>query len=340
MRTGRQFTAPITFVVRIRAYWSSRRSLSRGDGLFPARVRDSFEKVSELKDSAIEVTISGDPHEPPPEPQKQAMLVSIAGPGFGQRKSLGEEPVELGRGVRCSWVIDSDSVSRRHAVVERCGDAHQIRDLGSTNGTYVNDERIQVCVLGDGDRVQVGKSVLKYLAGGNIESAYHEEIQRLMRFDGLTGVANRSHYEDALRIALQRDRVEPSPISLLLLDLDYFKSINDRFGHVAGDAVLRQFAATVSCVVPQPWFLARLGGEEFAILCPGTSVDGARALAERIRSVVADARFEFDGQRISLTVSIGLADRAPASRDGAADLYERADERLYAAKSAGRNCVR
>lgn len=304
-----------------------------------AWVRDSFQNVSDLKDSASEVTVSGTPNEPLPRSYREAMLVSIAGPGLGQRKALGEEPVELGRGIRCSWMLDSDSVSRRHAVVEFIGGGHRIRDLGSTNGTYINEERVQVRELRDGDRVQIGKVVLKYLAGGNIESAYHEEIQRLMRFDGLTGVANRSHYEDGLRAALMRDRASATPISLLLLDLDRFKSINDRFGHMAGDAVLRQFAFVVSGQVSEPQLLARLGGEEFAVLWAGASLAEAYTLAERIRAAVARSSFEFDGESITVTVSIGAAERPAGSGEDGAKLYERADERLYAAKSAGRNRV-
>ena len=295
--------------------------------------------VPEMKDSTIEVTVSGDLNDPLPEHYREAMLVSIAGPGLGQRKALGDEPVELGRGVRCSWVLDSDSVSRRHAVVERQGDGHGIRDLGSTNGTYINDVRVQVQALRDGDRVQIGKVVLKYLAGGNIESAYHEEIQRLMRFDGLTGVANRSHYEDALRGALLKDRAEPVSISLLLLDLDHFKAVNDRYGHMAGDAVLRQFATSVSQVILEPQFFARLGGEEFGVLWCGGKLAEARQLAEGIRAAVAGTEFEFDQESIKVTVSIGVAEREAGGQEAAASLYERADERLYAAKSAGRNCV-
>lgn len=292
------------------------------------------------KDATVEVTVSGALNEALPQPSTQAMLVAISGPSLGQRVLLAEQPVEIGRGVRCTLVLDSDSVSRRHAIVEWTGDHHRIRDLGSTNGTYINEARVPSRELVDGDRIQIGKVVLKFLAGGNIESAYHEEIQRLMRYDGLTGIPNRSFYEDGLRAALLRDRGEPMAISLIVFDLDHFKAINDRYGHVAGDAVLRQLAARVSDELAKDQLVARLGGEEFVILWPGAQLIEAQELAERVRKAIAREGYAFDKASIGVTVSLGVAERAPGSKESAAAVYERADERLYMAKSAGRNCVR
>lgn len=239
----------------------------------------------------------------------------------------------------CGFQLDLDSVSRLHARVRWDGTRHFIEDLRSTNGTYVNENRVGEHPLADGDRVGIGKVLLKYLAGGNVEAAYHEEIQRLMRYDGLTGIFNRSHFDETLHNVLWRARFDGSAVSLILFDLDHFKRVNDTHGHPAGDAVLRQASAIVSQVVPPGTIFARTGGEEFAVLCPGVPAAHAWQLAEHIRRAVEASAFTAEGTRIPVTVSLGVAERAATDQTPEA-LYERADTQLYAAKSAGRNCVR
>lgn len=269
----------------------------------------------------------------------QAFLVVIAGPRLGHRVLLGEETLDIGRGVGCGFQLDLDSVSRLHARVRWDGTRHFIEDLRSTNGTYVNENRVGEHPLADGDRVGIGKVLLKYLAGGNVEAAYHEEIQRLMRYDGLTGVFNRSHFDETLHNVLWRARFDGAPVSLILFDLDHFKRVNDTHGHPAGDAVLRQAAAIVSQIIPPGTVFARTGGEEFAVLCPGVPAAHAWQLAEHIRRAVEASAFTAEGTRIPVTVSLGVAERAPTDQSPEV-LYERADTQLYAAKAAGRNCVR
>jgi len=269
----------------------------------------------------------------------QAFLVVIAGPRLNHRMLLKKETLNIGRGMGCGFQLDLDSVSRLHARVRWDGTRHFIQDLRSTNGTYVNENRVSEHPLADSDRVGIGKVLLKYLSGSNVEAAYHEEIQRLMRYDGLTGIFNRSHFDETLHNVIWRARFDGSPVSLIAFDLDHFKTINDTHGHPAGDAVLRQASAVVSQVVPPGAVFARTGGEEFAVLCPGVPAAQAWQLAEHIRRVIEASAFSAEGNRIPVTVSVGVAERAPS--DQAPDaLYERADTQLYAAKNAGRNCVR
>ncbi len=269
----------------------------------------------------------------------QAFLVVIAGPRLGHRVLLGEEQLEIGRGVSCGFQLDLDSVSRLHARVRWDGNRHLIQDLRSTNGTFVNEMRVSEQPLADGDRVGIGKVLLKYLTGTNVEAAYHEEIQRLMRYDGLTGVHNRSHFDETLHNVVWRARFDGTPVSLIVFDLDHFKRVNDTYGHPAGDAVLRQCASVVSQVVPQGAMLARTGGEEFAVLCPGMPAPHAYQLAEHVRRSVEASAFVVEGTRIPVTVSLGVAERVPTDQTPET-LYERSDTQLYAAKGAGRNCVR
>ncbi len=295
---------------------------------------------NDLYETTVEVTITRDfTRALRKSAPQQAYLVVIAGPRLGHRVVLDERPLEIGRGTQCGLQLDVDSVSRLHARVEWTGNYHKLVDLRSTNGTYVNEMRITEQELRDGDRLQIGKVLLKYISGSNVESAYHEEIQRLMRYDGLTGVHNRSHFEETLHNVIWRARMDPSPTSLILFDLDHFKQINDTYGHTAGDAVLRQVAAIVTQQVPPGQLFARVGGEEFAVLLSGVDVQGAYALAESIRRAVEASVFVFDGNRIPVTVSLGVAQRHPADQ-APEQLYERSDAQLYTAKGSGRNCVR
>ncbi len=269
----------------------------------------------------------------------QAYLVVIAGARIGQYVLVADREVDIGRGINCALQLDADSVSRQHATVRWNGTAHEVVDLKSTNGTYVNERRVTGAFLSDGDRLQVGHVILKYIAGSNVEAEYHQEVQRLVKFDGLTGAANRSHFDQVLTDAVARTRSRPAPLSLIVLDLDHFKEVNDTHGHTAGDAVLRQVAAVAQGVAEGAALFARTGGEEFAVILPNVEFAAARALAERIRAATQDAEITFENRRIPMTVSLGVAERPARSAEGAEDLFRSADERLYEAKSAGRNRV-
>lgn len=290
---------------------------------------------------ASEITVARSLH-PSVEkaPRGQAYLIVLAGARLRQYLVLGTAEVELGRGAGCAMQLDADSVSRKHARIRWTGDVHELSDLGSTNGTYVNERRVTNARLADGDRLQIGHVLIKYIAGSNVEAQYHQEVQRLVRFDGLTGVANRDQFDEALTEAIWRTRAQPAALSVLVLDLDHFKRVNDTYGHTAGDAVLRQTASVIERVVGEAGLFARTGGEEFAVLLRSVDHAGAARLAERIRERVEGTKIVFDGRRIPLTVSIGVAERPATSAEAGEDLYRRADRQLYEAKRAGRNRVR
>lgn len=271
--------------------------------------------------------------------QQQALLIVLTGARIGTRSILGEAAMDIGRGSACQLILDADSVSRRHARIEWNGREHRLIDLESTNGTFVNGSRIKDAILRDGDRIGIGKALLKYLAGGNIEAAYHEEIQRLMRFDALTGVFNKRQFEESLRLAVFSTRTRPRPISLIVFDLDHFKKINDKHGHMAGDHVLCEMAKAVKDVLYPDQVFGRVGGEEFAVLWEGSDLRTAVDQAEKIRSRIAGHRFSFEGSHLPVTVSLGVAERAGGDDEEPERLYERADEKLYQAKASGRNRV-
>jgi diguanylate cyclase (GGDEF)-like protein len=275
---------------------------------------------------------------------EQACLVLIYPPGseLGKRYELrGHDEFVIGRGADCAIQVDRDSVSRKHAKVVRAGNATdgrwQVVDLNSTNGSYVNDAQITECALRDGDLLKIGNAIFKFLIGGNIESSYHEEIYRMTIIDGLTLASNKRYFVENLEKEIPRCTRHHRPLSLLMFDIDHFKKINDQHGHLTGDFVLRELARRVRTRVRKEEVFARYGGEEFALTLPETSREQAVKVAEDIRKLVASEAFEFEGDRIPVTVSIGVATVVNEISPDA--FIKTADDNLYKAKKAGRNRV-
>ncbi|MBI2920025.1 MAG: GGDEF domain-containing protein [Planctomycetes bacterium] len=246
----------------------------------------------------------------------------------------------LGRDSDCGVVLQDADVSRRHAVVTGREGQFTIRDLKSTNGTFVNDARVGEKALGSGDRITVGKVILKFLRGNEVEKQYHETIYAMMILDGLTGVPNKRFLEDTLNREVARSQRHKRPLSVAMLDLDHFKKINDTYGHLAGDAVLREICRRLKTLVGADEVLARYGGEEFVAVLPEAGVEQAREFAERMRELAAEKPVEVDGQKIAVTISVGVAHTAGEAEMTAAELVKRADKLLYEAKAAGRNRVK
>lgn len=263
-------------------------------------------------------------------------LLVLAGPQLGTSVELGTEPLELGRDATCGIVLDSDGVSRKHARVQLIFALYFVTDLGSTNGTFVNDQRIEMTQLKDGDQIRIGDSVLKFVAN-QIEVQYSKRVLDLATTDALTGTANKQQFDAGLDKALSRFARTGQPASLILLDVDHFKAINDRFGHAAGDQVLAAAARVMSGLLPAEAALYRVGGEEFAIVLPGAGREQAVALAERLRATVAETPVEHERQPITFTVSLGVAEPYPG--ETGPELYARADALVYGSKRRGRNRV-
>jgi diguanylate cyclase (GGDEF)-like protein len=270
--------------------------------------------------------------------EQRALVLVLSGSRLGHRLVLGDAPIDVGRGSAAGLILDADSVSRKHARIERFGGGHKLVDLGSTNGTYVNGVRVKEQILKDGDRIGIGKALLKYIAGGNIEGAYHEEVQRLMRFDPLTNIFNKRHFDESLRLSVFTAAGAVRPLSLIVFDLDHFKLVNDTHGHMAGDAVLCGATAAVQAILSPAEVFGRVGGEEFAVLCDDTELDAALERAEAIRRAISREPYAFEEKKLPVTVSLGVAQLL--NSEEAEGLFDRADAQLYAAKAAGRDCVR
>lgn len=228
----------------------------------------------------------------------------------GRRHPIGPLPVVVGRAVDCPARCLDESVSRPHARIERGPDgAYSVTDLGSRNGSFVNEVRVGACPLRDGDTLRLGNAVFRFLAPGDVEAGYHEELHRRATLDPLTGIPDRRALGDCLGRAVVEAARLRRPLSVAILDVDHFKAVNDRFGHAAGDAALRAVAAAVAGTVRQTDTLARYVGEEFALVLPDTDPAQAWECSERARRAVAARPLDFGGQSraVSVSVSVGAA---------------------------------
>jgi diguanylate cyclase (GGDEF)-like protein len=267
------------------------------------------------------------------------VLIYPPGPDMGKRFPLDQQEFVLGRGSDCDILVDRDSVSRRHAkVFLRDGTTWVVQDQNSTNGSYVNDLPIKEALLTDGDFLKIGAAIFKFLTGTNVEMSYHEEIYRMTIVDGLTGVHNKRFFLEFLDREMARCARTGRPLALVMFDVDHFKLINDQHGHLTGDYVLKELAKRLTARIRRDELLARYGGEEFAAVLPETARQGALEFGEQIRLLVAREPFEFEGDKLPVTISVGVAVAEGPTLDAQA-FVKAADENLYRAKRAGRNQV-
>jgi diguanylate cyclase (GGDEF)-like protein len=267
-------------------------------------------------------------------------LVMIYGARLGLRYELERERLQttIGRDISADIVIEDDSVSRVHCRLLPEGDGWAIEDLKSTNGTYVAGAAVTRATLRDGDQIKVGSTIFKFLSGHNVEAAYHEEIYRMAIFDGLTQLHNRRYFEEFTEREIARCRRHKRPLSLLMFDVDHFKRINDEFGHLSGDHVLREMAAALSRRIRREELLARYAGDEFVVVLPETAPQDAMTLAETLRLIVQKTPFVFEGHALPVSISMGVGAMTPDIQTPA-QLVAAADAALYRAKQKGRNVV-
>ncbi len=272
---------------------------------------------------------------------RTACLVHIypTGAGMGTRYPLGETPIVLGRGNDCEILVNDHSVSRRHARIQPGADGYYAVDLQSTNGTYVNDVPASMYKLKDGDYLRVGNCIYRFLMGGNVETEYHEEIYRLTIIDALTDIHNKRYFLEFLDRELARSSRYDRPLALVMMDIDRFRAINEDLGHLGGDFTLRELAARIKSNIRKEELFARYGGEEFAVVLPETTCEGAARLADRLVKVVNQMPFQYEDKTYPVTISAGVTTTLGEKGITPHDLIKRADEKLYQAKHAGRNCV-
>ena len=249
--------------------------------------------------------------------------------------TFGEAPFIVGRDSQCDLTISEQAVSRQHAKFERSTDGFTVTDLNSTNGTWVNGEKIQTQILQSGNRVRVGGRIFKFIATDQLEAHYHDAVYSMITQDSLTNVWNKRYLLETLNRELARRQRTGRALTLMLLDLDFFKKVNDTHGHLVGDEMLRQTANRLKATLREEDILARFGGEEFCIVLSETSAEDAKICAERCLKAISEKPFLTDAGEIKSSISIGIGEAEGTMTCD--ELIKLADDKLYQAKQNGRN---
>ena len=310
----------------------------------PATIRESGVTLAAMvppdDDEVTKVGVSSD-FMPGTRSRDRAYLVALSGENIGQLFPLESGESIVGRGGQANVKLPDDGISRKHCRLLRRGPEVIIEDLQSANGTYVNDERVEVArVLRDGDKIRLGATtILKFTYHDEVEENFRQRMYDAALRDGLTKAFNKKFLLDRLSSELSYARRHATPLSLILFDVDFFKRLNDTYGHLAGDEVLVRLAGLGHQSVRAEDVFARYGGEEFAVLCRAVPMVGAGVFAERLRALVASTPFDWNGQRLQVTISCGVAGYPEVTAQAPEQLIMAADAALYKAKRGGRNRV-
>jgi len=270
----------------------------------------------------------------------KAYLIVLAGSNVGEMHRLEGAESVIGRSSGATIRLNDDGISRRHARLLQLAGEVIIEDMNSANGTLVNGEVVTHKALQDGDKIRLGSTtILKFTYHDRLDESFQQQMYDAALRDGLTRAYNRKYFLDRLETEVAYARRHRADLSLVMLDVDHFKKVNDTFGHLAGDEVLVALAKIALSTLRAEDVFARYGGEEFSIICRGVTLENAGILAERLRQSVEQASFDYEGRRMPITISLGVAAYPNLPIEAATQLVAAADEALYQAKNAGRNRV-
>ena len=238
---------------------------------------------------------------------KRARLVSVAGPELGAQFMLDKEIV-IGRSPECQIQLSAAGVSRRHSVVRATDSGYEIEDLDSTNHTRVNDQVVKRQALADGDRIRLGRSVLKFVAADSPDAAFHDDLAAAPQFDQSTGLYNVTYLQEQLGEALQAAAASPdaAPGGVLVVALDKSAELRDRVGIAGTSRLLRQLATRLTEKLGEQDIGARYSEFSVVVLVAGNGEQSLEQLAEELCEHVAGAAFDMGDQEIAISASIGL----------------------------------
>lgn len=274
-------------------------------------------------------------------------LVQYSGAILGKRYPLSSLETKIGRSPEADITIPEASVSRIHAKLSLEEEAVFIEDVGSANGTYINDQKVSVKTpLKDQDMIRLGTVILKFFSSDNIDGFVQDKIYRMATIDAGTQTYNKQYMIDALGSEFKATQLTGNPLSVIYYDLDFFKKVNDTYGHSAGDLVLKETTSVAKKVIRKDDIHCRYGGEEFVIILPRTNLAEAKDLAERVRLAIEAHPFMLaidtpSGQELkqhTQTISAGVS-QFIESMNTPEDLLSSADKKLYTSKHSGRNRV-
>lgn len=270
----------------------------------------------------------------------RGLLVRIDATNAGQVYTVMGDEFSLGRHPDNKGCIDDQGISRFHARIVLEGGRYVVKDLGSSNGTYINGAPANEVDLHNGDTLQLGPRVaFRFSVASAAEERVMRQLYESSVKDPMTQIFNRQYFDAQVTSELSFAVRHATELSLLLVDIDFFKRVNDTHGHLAGDAVLKSIAAVLQAELRTEDILARYGGEEFVVLLRGVGLADAIRAAERLRVAVEHTRVPYGDRELSVTLSIGCAAISCCLEPSPDVLLELADSRLYAAKRTGRNRV-
>lgn len=268
-------------------------------------------------------------------------LVAIGGDLNGQIFYLDKPQMKAGRSSDCEVHLDLKGISRLHFALLTDGARVEVVDMDSSNGTFVNDKKIDKRVtLKSGDMIKVGHVALKFLRKDAPELLAHQKLSEQAIKDGLTGCFNKKYLFEALDREIVNSFKGQESLSLLVIDIDFFKVLNDTHGHDAGDFVLKEVARIIrESNLRHRDIFARFGGEEFVMVMINAGLSLSTKWAEEIRKNIEAYDFCYGDKVLKITVSIGVAHFNPRTVFESKDLFIRADKALYQSKETGRNKV-
>jgi len=272
---------------------------------------------------------------------KPAALLAVGGALNGALFDLKDHKTTIGRLADNTIPLEFEGISRHHfAVIKESDGEYSVEDSGSRNGTFINNTKIDGrYILKKGDMIKLGSMALKYLPKGDPERLTYDKLNLEANTDGHTGCYNKTYFNEKIALEVKKSKINGDPLSLIVFDLDHFKNLNDNYGHDAGDYVLKEMSGLIrKHGVRDLDVFARYGGEEFCILLPKTNLKQAFEIAERMRKVVEDYNFTYEGKTLPVTASIGVSDYRQGVLTGT-DLFKRADSAVYKSKEGGRNQV-
>ncbi len=268
-------------------------------------------------------------------------LVLMLGPKslMGKHWVIHKPEMSVGRGRDNDICIQDPSISKTHVLIQKSSEGKiSIKDQKSTNGIVLNHEPVKgERMLKDKDQMQMGNVVLKFLDQGNLELLFISSQFKRSFQDNLTEVGNRALLECRGPEIFKLSKHSSKPLCVVIFDIDRFKSINDNYGHVAGDQVLKEVADIARSCFRSRDLITRCGGEEFCVIL-NAHLDRGREYIEKVRSQVAAHKFCFESHTIRLTLSAGLSQFQKEDKSWL-DIYKRADKALYYCKSHGRNQI-
>lgn len=265
------------------------------------------------------------------------VLVVLSGPDAGRRIVLSGSGL-LGRDPAADFSIRDEGASWQHARIEDRGDCWTIVDLGSTNGTFVGGQPIEEKILGPGDTVMIGETLMRFELRSAIERAADEELQRLLDIDDLSGLYLRRKFDERVAEMIRGAQTYGGSVGMVVMDMDGVKGINDTHGHLFGAYSIGETGRVISRVLGGRGIAARFGGDEFVAALPGLTTDQTFTVAEEIHAGVNAHHYEKDGVVLRPGISIGVAS-FPADAGDQLQLFDRADKALYRAKQSGKNRV-